>query len=200
MDRLEQAFARFDALNRESPPGPSGLPAELCYSLRMTAWLSRGWPDASEALRLAVRAQHLARHRTPRAAYPEGRDGYRAWRKAAARRHAELATEVLLEVGYDLAFAERVASLIRKERFKVDPEAQALEDVACLVFVEHELRPFAATQEESKVVTIIAKTWPKMSAYAQSLAGSLELDPDAAALVRRAIALATTDPAPPDDA
>ncbi len=54
-------------------------------------------------------------------------------------------------------------SIIRKERLKRDPEAQALEDCACLVFLENEFVPFAEKHQDDKIVDIVAKTWVKMS-------------------------------------
>ena len=52
----------------------------------MTGWLERIEPKASEALQLAVRAQHIARWRIARDEYPMGRAGYLAWRKALGAR------------------------------------------------------------------------------------------------------------------
>lgn len=188
MDRFARALERFDQLNAEGPRDAHGTPREVAYAARMSACLLRSWPEASEALRLAVHAQHLARFRLPRADYPEGREGYRAWRKAAGRMHAQLAVEVLEACGYEAETCERVAALIRKERFKVDAEAQILEDVACLVFLEHELPAFAERHDDDAVVAILRKTWPKMSEEGQRLALGLALPPRSAALVGRALA------------
>ncbi len=52
---------------------------------------------------------------------------------------------------------------VRKERLKSDAEAQTLEDVACLVFLEHYLGDFMAKIDEDKLAGILAKTWNKMS-------------------------------------
>ena len=52
--------------------------------------------------------------------------------------------EILRHAGYDAQAIARVQSLVKKERIKHDPEAQTLEDVTCLVFLEHEFAPFAA--------------------------------------------------------
>ena len=56
---------RIDAANRADPNtetvGGVEYPKELLYSQRMSAWLERLRPDASEVLRIAARAQHLER-------------------------------------------------------------------------------------------------------------------------------------------
>ena len=112
-DRLQAAIAALDALNRADPnvvPTPTGpRPKELVYAERMSGWLERLAPSASEALQLAVRAQHLARWRLPRADFPMDRAGYKAWRKAAGVMHVALAADVLAGQGYDAAPQARQA-------------------------------------------------------------------------------------------
>ena len=85
--RLAQAIARIDQANAEDPNQVSingkNYPAELIYSERMIAWLERIEPDASDALRLAVRCQHLRRWIIPRSQYPMTRPGYFQWRSQA---------------------------------------------------------------------------------------------------------------------
>ena len=69
-------------------------------------------------------------------------------------------------------------------------DAQALEDAACLVFLENEIGAFAAQHAEyprEKFVDILRKTWRKMSPAAQQAALGLELPPVIAALVREAL-------------
>ena len=97
--RFDDALARIDAVNAEDPRWDGGEPSELVYAQRMTGWLERLAPDASEELRLAVRAQHIARWRLPRERFPEGRAGYKRWRSECARMHADVAGEILAEVG-----------------------------------------------------------------------------------------------------
>lgn len=185
---FEKAIARFDAANAEDPNREGARPKELVYAERMSAWLERLAPDASEALRLAARCQHIRRWTIPRAAYPAGREGYKQWRTAAARMHAETAGAILREVGYDEATIRRVESLVRKERLKVDPEAQLLEDVVDLVFLEHYLADFAKKHDEEKLRGILRKTWEKMSKRGREAALALPLAPELRALVEKAIA------------
>src|SRR4051812_40141455 len=122
-DRFNAAIRRFDDANRQEPSR-----ATLDYSTRMSAWLQRLVPDAPEALRLAVRCQHLRRWEFERGRFPMTRAGYLQWRTAAGRFHAEEAGKILRELGYEDAVIARVQSLVRKEGLKTDPDTQALED------------------------------------------------------------------------
>lgn len=191
-DRFRRALTRLDALHAEDPATEEVrgelVPAELAYARRMTGWLMRLNADASEALRLAVRAQHLCRWRLPRSDYPMDRPGYKAWRREQLRQHATLATTVLTQAGYDRATVERVDFLIRKRKLKVDAESQTLEDAACLVFLESYFADFARLHDESTLVRILRKTWPKMSERAHALALELPLARRERALVERALA------------
>ncbi len=190
--RFEKAIARFDAANAEDPNREahegSEHPKELLYGRRMTAWLERLAPDASEALRLAVRCQHIRRWAIPRGAYPMDRTGYREWRTTLAKFHAETAGEILREVGYDEATILRVQALVRKERLKLDAETQALEDVACLVFLESYFADFVRQHDEEKLIDILRKTWRKMSPRGHEAALGLALSPELRGIVEKALA------------
>jgi hypothetical protein len=191
-DRFERAIARIDAANAEDPrrePGEHGEEAkEVVYSRRMSRWLARMEPRASEALRLAARAQHLCRWKIERAAYPEGRQGYLRWRRDCAELHARLAGEILGDVGYDAHTIDRVKALVRKKGLPDDPEALALEDSACLVFLESELAAFAPKHDEAKLVRILEKTWRKMSLRGRAAALELDLPAATRALIEKALA------------
>ena len=191
-EQFDRAIERFDAANREDPnlEVADGVeqPKELLYARRMTAGLDQFGPDAPEAVRLAARCQHIRRWTIPRTDYPEGRNGYRRWRTDLARFHASTATAILREVGYDDATVARVESILRKERLKTDPDVQLLEDVICLVFLEHYLSDFAPKHDEEKLLEVLRKTWPKMSDDGRRAARALDLAPDLRALVARAIA------------
>ena len=169
--------------------GDREAPAELLYAERMTRTLAAIAPDASDALRLAARAQHLARFRVPRSSQPDGRAGYLKWRTEQQRAHAALAKEILERAGYDEATTARVHALVVKKSLATDPEAQQLEDCACLVFLEHYLEPFARNEKDDDVIAILQKTWTrKMSESARARALRLPLTPRAADLVARALA------------
>lgn len=186
-----RAIARFDAVNAEDPRRDSVdgefHPRELLYARRMSETLDRFAPDASEALRLAARAQHIQRWIVPRSEYPEGRAGYKRWRTRLMGHHAELAGGILREVGYGEDLVERVQMLLRKQGLKRDPEVQRLEDVVCLVFLEHYFDAFARDHEEGKLVEILGKTWMKMSEQGRAAALDLELSDRARRLVGLAL-------------
>ncbi|MGB5701680.1 MAG: DUF4202 domain-containing protein, partial [Polyangiales bacterium] len=141
MSRLEEAFRRFDQANAEDPNTEPvdgrPLPKELVYGQRMSARLAVFAPDASEAVQLAARAQHIRRWEVPRESYPVGRAGYLKWRTDLYKRHGDTAAEIMASVGYDAETIERVRTLLRKRGLKTDPDVQLLEDVICLVFLEH---------------------------------------------------------------
>jgi hypothetical protein len=189
--RFRAAIARIDAAHAEDPSREvvdgREVPRELLYAERMTRWLERLAPEASEALRLAVRAQHLRRWSIPRDRYPMDRHGYLRWRTELAREHAESTGEILRAVGYDEETIRRVQALLRKQGLRTNEETQILEDAACLVFLEHDFAAFARKQEEAKLIEILRKTWLKMSPRAHTAALALPLAPEHRSLVERAL-------------
>jgi len=180
--QFQSAIERFDALNAADPHGK-----ELTYARRMTQWLEKLEPAASEPLRLAARGQHLMRWKIPRDKYPKDRAGYLKWRTTLYDFHADRVAEVLRDAGYDDTTIARVRSLVRKENLKSDPEAQLLEDVICLVFLENYFAEFARDHDEEKLIRILRKTWKKMSARGHAAASSLELGPTEKRLISRAL-------------
>ena len=110
---FDRAFAAIDAVHAEDPEkDAAGRPKELVYAQRMSGWLTRLAPQASETLRLAVRCQHLRRWAIARGEYPEGKVGYLRWRKEESLAHAALAGEILKHAGHDAATIGRVQSLV----------------------------------------------------------------------------------------
>lgn len=196
-ERFNSAISRFDAANAEDPQkevvdGVS-YPKELLYAQRLTAWLDRFAPEASEALCLAARSQHIRRWMIPRNHYSMDRRGYLQWRTALGKFHAETAAEILREVGYGEAVIRRVQSLLRKEGLKRDPEVQCLEDVICLVFLENYCADFSRHHDAAKVLTIMRKTWEKMTPRGREVARTLVLPQAVHRLIEAALA---TEPGP----
>ena len=193
--RFDRAIARFDAANAEDPNretvGGRARPKELVYAKRMTAMLTRFTPDASLILRLTVRCQHIEHWKIPRGDYAMDRIGYLQWRKRLKEFHAQVAGDILRDVGYDEPSIAHVATLLRKEALKADLDAQALEDVAGLVFLERYLGRFVAGHghyDAEKFADILAKTAKKMSARGRAAAVTLiALPPELAPLVRNAM-------------
>ncbi|MBL8589098.1 MAG: DUF4202 domain-containing protein [Methylobacteriaceae bacterium] len=189
MDRLAHVLAAIDAANAADPGADAdGAPSALVYGRRMSARLAAFAPDAGEALRIAARGQHIERWAIPRGDFPMDRVGYLKWRNAQKDRHAARLGEIMAGTGYDEAARARVAALVRKEGLKRDAESQTLEDVACLVFLEHEAAAFMARHDEAKCVDIVEKTWRKMSPAGQDAAKALTLDAHVARIVAKALA------------
>jgi tRNAThr (cytosine32-N3)-methyltransferase len=191
MDPHARARELIDAAHAADPRrDPDGRPAELAYADRMEAWVARLVPDARPVLRLAARCQHLERFAVPRASFPEGKAGYLSWRKSLYAKQSERARSLLTEAGVPEAEAAEAAAWISKSGLKTNPGTQALEDAACLVFLENEIGAFAAQHAgypREKFVDILRKTWRKMSPAAQAFALGLELPPAIAGLVREAL-------------
>ncbi len=190
--RFRRSIEAFDALNAEDPnveaPPEGSIAKELLYARRMSERLAQFAPDADEAVKLAVRAQHICRWKIPRDDYPMNREGYRKWRKDLGAFHAETAGAVMRDHGYEDAVIDEISSMLKKERLKSIPSAQILEDVACLVFLEHYFDEFAKKHDEQKIVNIVRRTWGKMSERAHRAALALELADHLAALVQKALA------------
>lgn len=169
--RLAAVLAAIDAANAADPHHEAdGRPVELVYGERMSAELARQVPDASEHLQIAARGQHVERWKLPREAYPDGRAGYLAWRTEQARRHAARVDGFMADAGYGEEDRARVATLLRKEGIKRNPEMQQLEDVICFVFLRWYFADFAAKHPEDEVVRIVTKSARKMSPEARARA------------------------------
>ena len=78
--KFADALRRFDDANSRDPnvENVGGIihPREQLYAQRLTNWVLRLAPEASEALRLAARCQHICRWESPRDSYPQDRAGY----------------------------------------------------------------------------------------------------------------------------
>src|SRR4051812_21718037 len=186
------ARERIDAVHAADPTRTeTGEAAERVYADQMEHWVSRVVPEASPLLRLAARCQHLERWSVPRGSFPLDKPGYHAWRRSLYTKQAERARALLLEAGIAAEEADQVATWVSKTGLKTNAGTQALEDAACLVFLENEIGAFAAQHADyprEKFVDIIRKTWRKMSPRAQELARGLALPTGIAALVHDAIA------------
>lgn len=189
--RFQAAARRFDEENAQDPSrdseGGRERPRELVYAHWLADWVLRLCPEASEALRLASRCQHLCRWMIPRSSFPMTRAGYLQWREALKRFHASRAGEILRQVGYPEDVVTRVQELNLKKNFPQDPESRVLEDALCLVFLEHQLGSLASKSSEEKMITVIQKTWKKMTARAQALAARLDYTPEERSLLARAL-------------
>jgi hypothetical protein len=191
VSRFDDAIRGFDDANAEDPVlervEGEDLPKELVYGRRMSRWLERLAPDAPESVKLAARAQHIRRWEVPRDTYPEGRAGYLKWRTDLHKRHADIAATILQDAGYDDETTGRVRTLLRKRGLKTDPDVQLMEDVICLVFLEHYFHDFAQKHEEEKLISIVQKTWKKMTEKAHEAALQLDYAPEDLAVIQNAL-------------
>lgn len=181
-ERLHKTLAGIDAANATDPSGKA-----LAYGQHMSEVLERFMSEAPEALKIAARAQHIERWLIPRASYGEGRVAYLKWRKDLQQHHAKRTGEIMRTAGYGEDSIAEVSALLRKEQLKANPLTQALEDVACLVFLEFEAPAFIALHGDDKVRDILAKTAKKMSVHGLEAAGKLTLDARLAKLLREAL-------------
>ena len=128
--RFDKAKALIDAANSEDPNRETCAgkewPKELLYSRRMSDMLERYAPEADDAMKLAVRAQHIQRWKSPRSDYPMDRKGYHQWRAVLNKFHAGTVTGLLAKAGYDNAFIARVAQAVGKKSLKTNPDTRLL--------------------------------------------------------------------------
>ncbi len=164
MDARKQAVLdAIDAANTQDPNMEDGQPAALLYGQRMSSELDRLFPNASDALQIAARGQHVERWKLKRTEYPEGRAGYLAWRKAQGVYHAEVVRGLMEQAEYGADALDAAERMLRKQGIKRDEEVQALEDVICFVFLKWYFEPFAAKHSAEKIQSIVEKTARKMS-------------------------------------
>lgn len=189
--RFLNSLAAFDKANQEDPNSEQVdgvyMPKEYLYGLRMSERLKQFRPDASEILQLAARAQHIRRWDIPRSDYPMDRVGYKQWRSRLGIYHGEVAGEIIAAHGYEQEDIDRMQMLLSKRNLKRDSDVQTLEDVACLVFLEHYLEEFARKHEQSKLISILRKTWRKMSPEGQQAALTLPLSDSIKTLLEQAL-------------
>ncbi|KAH6883038.1 hypothetical protein BKA58DRAFT_28972 [Alternaria rosae] len=189
---LERALTAIDAAHAEDPNkvtiNDTELPYELHYAQKCTSYLEKRAPEASEPLRIAIRAQHFRRWEVPRSSYPMTRPGYHAWRTYLKKRQAELVEQICLDSGYTQEDASTVGSLIRKEDLKVNEETMVLEDVACLVFLDDQFEAFEKEHDEEKIIKILQKTWGKMTERGHELALEIPMGERPREVVMKALA------------
>lgn len=195
---FDKTLALIDAANNEDPnretdENGKAWPKELLYSNRMSNVLQRFVPQADDVCKLAIHAQHIQRWKSPRNDYPMDRNGYLKWRTDLYRFHAETLGRLMTQAGYNAADVERAGKMVGKKSVKSNPDAQLLEDVAALVFIEYYMLEFAGKHpeyDEAKWISIIQKTWKKMSAQGQqfALSGGIKLPEPLVPLIQKALA------------
>ncbi|MEM6823370.1 MAG: DUF4202 family protein, partial [Verrucomicrobiota bacterium] len=90
---FQKALDQFDKENANDPNlevvEGKEVPHELLDAQRLFRWVEKLKPEASEALLLASRCQHICRWEILRSSYPEGRAGYLKWRQDLKLFHAD---------------------------------------------------------------------------------------------------------------
>jgi hypothetical protein len=171
---FQKAVDLFDAENAHDPnievADGASHPREWLYARRLTDQVLSLAPDASEALRLAARCQHICRWMIPRSSQPMTRAGYLRWRAELKQFHARKSGEILREAGYSDDMITRVQDLNLKRNFPGDPESRILEDALCLVFLEFQFADLVRKTDDDKIINAVRKTWQKMTPAAHERA------------------------------
>ena len=179
--RLEQVLREIDKINRSDPRG-----YELPYSEWLTGWVKRLEPHASEELLIAARGQHVGRWKIPREQLPMDRKGYLAWREKLKALHAGTVAGLMRQAGYPPESIQKVERIILKKNIR-DPEAQAVEDALCLVFLERQFTDLRLKEPEEKMLEILRKSWRKMGEKGRAEALKLKFPAEEEALLKKAL-------------
>jgi len=188
---FREAIRLFDEANSADPNtvviDSKPVPYELFYAQRLTEWVERLSPSASPALLLAARCQHICRWMIPRGSYPMTRAGYLKWRTDLKQFHAQKSGEILSESGCSADLIARVQELNLKKNLGQDPELQTLEDALCLVTLQYQLTDLVRKTDPEKMVSILRKTWKKMSPQARDEAMRMSYPEEQKTLLSRAL-------------
>ena len=190
-EKLSKVYKNIDQLNAEDPNieivNNKEIAKELIYGMRMTEMLNEFEPEASLALNIAARGQHICRWEIPRKDYEMNRVGYLTWRKDLKKFHAEKLKTILTELDFETEIINRVSFLIEKKKLKKDNETQTLEDVICLVFLKYYYESFYVKHNDEKVIDIIQKTWKKMSEKGHEKALKISYSKNGLELIKKAL-------------
>ncbi|MEX0847844.1 MAG: DUF4202 domain-containing protein [Ilumatobacteraceae bacterium] len=164
---LANAVAAIDAANADDPTvitvRGEPVPLALAHGRLAAEWVADLHPGADETWLIAARAHHLRRWEVPRTDYPAGKPGYLRWKRDQRQRHARDIAVLLTGVGYDEAVIERVQALVRRDNLSTDAGSQAIEDAACLVFLETQLAAVSLQLERDHLIDVLRKTARKIS-------------------------------------
>lgn len=190
-ERYAAAIVAIDAANGGDPTRivvrGVELPLAQVHGTLAAEWVEQLHPDADETWMLAARAHHLRRWELPRSSYEAGRAGYLKWKRDQRRRHADDAGALLAELAYDAITIDRVQALIRRDHLATDPGSQAIEDAACLAFVETQLAEVATKLDRAHLIDVLRKTAKKMSPEGAAAIARIPLGGTERALLREAL-------------
>jgi len=173
------AVIAIDTANAADPTSVvvrgSGHPLALVHGQLAAEWVARMHPEADETWLLAARAHHLRRWELPRTDYAPGKAGYLKWKRDQRVRHALDVGALLAEVEFGSEVIARVQALVRRDRLATDTGSQAVEDAACLVFLETQLADIATKLDHDHLIDVIRKTAKKMSPAALAAVSTIPL-------------------------
>ncbi|MCH7790467.1 MAG: DUF4202 domain-containing protein [Acidobacteria bacterium] len=161
-------------------------PKELLHAERMSDWLERLDPGASDAQRIAARAHHFRRWVLARSEYKSGRAGYLRWRRDQAERQCGEVGELLATVGVSPDIVERVIAIMSKTGLGSDPQVQTHEDALCLVFIELQLDELVGRLDHAAATRTLERTLAKMSSSSHAIALEVASD-EGRALIEAAL-------------
>lgn len=167
-ERVVAAEAAIDEANGHDPTliVARGVkqPLALAHGRLAAAWVGQLSPEGGPLLGLAARAHHLRRWELPRSAFEPGKAGYLRWKRDQRNRHATEAGDILRSLDFSGDDIVQVQRWIRRDDLRTDAGSQAVEDAACLVFIETQLADVATKLERDHLIDVIRKTAKKMSA------------------------------------
>jgi hypothetical protein len=165
--RTADAIAAIDAANADDPTvvtvRGADHPLAQIHGTLAYEWVLHLHPDADDTWLLAARAHHLRRWELARSGYDPGKAGYLRWKRDQRQRHARDVAVLLVDHGFDDAAIERVQALVRRDNLAVDAGSQAIEDAACLAFVETQLADVATKLDREHLIDVLRKTARKMT-------------------------------------
>lgn len=186
-----EAIIAIDTANAADPTSVvvrgSTHPLALVHGQLAAEWVARLHPEADETWLLAARAHHLRRWEVPRSDYAAGRAGYLKWKRDQRVRHAADVGSLLAEVQYEADEIERVQALVRRDHLATDAGSQAVEDAACLVFIETQLADVATKLDHDHLIDVIRKTAKKMSPEALAAVSTIPLGESEQSLLAAAL-------------
>jgi Domain of unknown function (DUF4202) len=178
-ERISVALQAIDAANALDPTivtvRGAPQPLALVHGQLAAEWVRTLQPDGDPLLQVAARAHHLRRWELPRAQYPEGKAGYLRWKRDQRQRHAADVAELLTPLGFTPDEIAAVQRWIRRDALSTDVGSQAVEDAACLVFIETQLADVAGKLDRAHLIDVIRKTAKKMSPAALDAVGGIPL-------------------------
>ena len=183
----------IDEANRQDPTDFDGQPLALIQGQAASRWLDELCTTPSAELRLAVRAHHLRRWEIARSDYPSGRAGYLRWRRENKAHQATSLGDLMADDGWSDSSIAYAKLLLGRTQLRSHAETQALEDAACLVFLETQFDAMAERTPGDRLVGIVTKTLKKMSPSAVTLASAIGLSTTAQAVLANAAAMLGTE-------